>query len=58
VVVGDEDLAEQDSSFVFLARFLKKDETQVRYVEVEGYVDAVVGGEGIRHWESGERQRV
>ena len=49
-------LAEQDLSFVFLARFWKRDENQA-LVEAEEYVDAVVGDEGIRHSESVVRRR-
>ena len=57
MAVGDAGLAEQDLSFVFLARFWKRDENQA-LVEVEEYVDAVVGDEGIHHSESEVRQRV
>ena len=57
MVVGGEGLAERDWNFVFLARFLRRDENQVRYVEVEGCVGAVVGDVGIRHWESEVRRK-
>lgn len=54
-MVGDEELAEQDSSSVSLARFWRRAENQA---QAEGYVDAVVDDVEIRHWELEVTQRV
>jgi hypothetical protein len=56
VVVDDEGLVGQGSSFAFVAHFWRKDENQVHYV-VGGYVGAVDGVE-TRHLESEVRQMV
>jgi hypothetical protein len=54
-VVGDEGpVAGPNSSSAFSARCARRDESQGR---AEGYVGAVVGDAGIRHWESEVRQR-